>query len=141
MSGWIDPMYSGPADHEDRLLCYFAIHPAFGYAIPFFFFPPFFSRKSQLAFVLEINCEQWTEVYHLFWLVSAPEDHMPLQFPKDCLVKQVAHICCDSRLIHSQLPWLQPAYEENEEVMSPMLVSLLYYYIISPNLGSHPAIV
>lgn len=85
------------------------------------------------------NKRQRSSVY--FGYTFAPDDRIPLQLPDYRLFGRVVPICYDSGLIYRQLPWLHLAYEENEEVMSSMLVSLYGYYIISPNLGSHPVIV
>lgn len=132
MSDWIDRCRP---NHENKLLQYLAIWPIFGYDAPFFF-PP---KKAPACFCFRNKRQQRSSVY--FGYTFAPDDCTPLQFPDYRLFGWVVLICYDSGLIYRQLSWLHLAYEENEEVMSSMLVSLYCYYIISPNLGSHPVIV
>lgn len=98
----------------------------------------FFCQKVSAIFCFRNKCQERFSIY--FGQTFSPEDCMPLQLPDYCLFRWVAPICYDSRLIYHQPSWLQLTYGKNEEVMS-MLVSLYYYYIISPNLGSHSVIV
>lgn len=95
-------------------------------------------KKVSALFWFRNKHQERFSVY--FGQIFVPKDCIPLQLPGYCLFRWVALICYDSRLIYHQPSWLQLAYGKNEEVMS-MLVSLYYYYIISPNLGSHPVIV
>lgn len=70
----------------------------------------FFSNKVIAHFFFRNNHQERPGTY--FGWNFAPEDHVLLQLPNYCLLRQVAPICYDSSLIHHQLPWLMKRMRE-----------------------------